>query len=167
MKTLLLLALLAAAPPQKGDKAPDFTLPDLSGKSVSLSAHHGPLVLVLLRGFPGYQCPLCNRQVKEFISKAAEFKGQDVYFIYPGPRDKGSEFIADKPLPAGFHLLLDTEYTFTNAYGLRWDAPKETAYPSTFILNADHKIIWSKISRTHGDRSTATEVLAALAPSRN
>ncbi len=158
------LSLLAAAPPQPGEKAPDFSLPNLDGSSVQLSAKlaQGPVVLIVLRGFPGYQCPLCNRQVKDFVSKAADFAGQQVILVYPGPRDKGAEFIADKALPAHFQLLLDENYTFTNRYGLRWDAPKETAYPSTFLLDRSGKITFAKISKTHGDRTTAAEILAIL-----
>ena len=49
-----------------------------------------------------------------------------------------------------------------NAYGLRWDAPNETAYPSTFIVHRDGLIRFAKVSRTHGGRASATEVLAAL-----
>ena len=47
-----------------------------------------------------------------------------------------------------------------NAYGLRWNAPKETAYPSTFILNNKGIVHYAKISQGHGDRSKAADVLA-------
>jgi len=29
----------------------------------------GPVVLVVLRGYPGYRCPYCNRPVQDFIAK--------------------------------------------------------------------------------------------------
>ncbi len=53
------------APPQVGDKAGDFMLTTLDRKPVQLSKQlaHGPVVLVVLRGWPGYQCPICTRQV--------------------------------------------------------------------------------------------------------
>ncbi len=65
------LPLAAARPPMVGEKAPDFALSTPEGKSVRLSemASKGPVVLVVLRGYPGYQCPYCNRQVQEFIQK--------------------------------------------------------------------------------------------------
>ena len=44
-----------------------------------------PVVLVVLRDFPGHQCPLCNRQVAEFTSHASEFVGASVLMVYPGP----------------------------------------------------------------------------------
>src|SRR5262249_54075654 len=54
----------AANPPAVGERAPDFSLEALDGTSVSLSAElqSGPIVLVMLRGWPGYQCPFCVRQ---------------------------------------------------------------------------------------------------------
>jgi hypothetical protein len=42
-----------------------------------------------------------------------------------------------KKLPADFDLVLDPGYDFTNTYGLRWNAPNETAYPSTFLINRE------------------------------
>jgi len=50
-------AALAAEPPQVGDVVPDFTLKTLDGKDVKLSdvAAAGPVVLIVLRGYPGYQ----------------------------------------------------------------------------------------------------------------
>jgi len=49
-----------AQTPAIGAKAADFTLSTPTGRSVTLSAELGghPLALVILRGFPGYQCPL-------------------------------------------------------------------------------------------------------------
>jgi hypothetical protein len=54
------------------------------------------------------------------------------------------------------------DYKMTNLYGLRWDAPHETAYPSTFILDASGTIIFEKISHSHGDRTSADDILAQL-----
>ncbi len=170
LPALLSLSVLTFVPPEKGQKAPDFELQTLTGDRLRLSSAtaESPVVLVVLRGFPGYQCPLCNRQVKEFVGKANEFSaaGARVVMVYPGPgetlKDKANEFAADKAMPANFTMVLDPDYKFTNQYGLRWDAPQETAYPSTFILDKDGKVVWSKISKTHGGRSSAAEVLAEL-----
>jgi hypothetical protein len=58
---------------------------------------------------------------------------------------------------------MDPDYKFTNAYRLRWDAPRETAYPSTFVIDRERKVRFAKVSKTHGGRATASEVLKALA----
>lgn len=164
-------AVMTAAPPGVGEKAPDFTLADLTGTARKLSGFRGqgPVVLVVLRGFPGYQCPLCNRQVGELVRNADGFAkaGARVVMVYPGPRDiaqsKANEFVSDKNLPQHFTLLVDPDYEMVLRYNLRWDAPKETAYPSTFVLDKSGKITYAKVSDSHGGRATAAEILAALA----
>jgi len=50
----------------------------------------------------------------------------------------------------------------TNFYGVRWNAPKETAYPSTFVLDKDRVILFERTSHSHGDRTTASEVPAQI-----
>jgi len=164
------VAALAAAPPTVGEKAPDFKLSTPEGKSIQLSeaTSKGPVVLVVLRGYPGYQCPYCNRQIQDFIQKSQAFAdaGTHVVMVYPGrPQDlgaKANEFLVDKKLPDNFDLVLDPGYEFTTLYGLRWDAPHETAYPSTFLIDHQGTIFFSKIVKEHGGRTTAAEILDAL-----
>ena len=167
---LAMVSLVSAAPPTVGDKAPDFALSTVEGKSVRLSEliAKGPVVLVVLRGYPGYQCPFCNRQVQDFIQKSQAFleAGARVVMVYPGPPQnlgaRATEFLANKRLPENFDLLLDPGYEFTNLYGLRWNEPQETAYPSTFLIDQQGVIFFCKIVKKHGGRATAAEVLDAL-----
>ncbi|MDF1744222.1 MAG: peroxiredoxin family protein [Gimesia sp.] len=163
-------ALKDSKQPAVGTVAGDFQLSNLQGKKIKLSDQlkNGPVVLLVLRGYPGYQCPLCTRQVSQFINSAPKFKvaKASVLLVYPGAvnnlNTKAGEFIQSQQLPANFHFLTDPGYKFTNAYGLRWDAKRETAYPSTFIIGTDGKVKYSKISKTHGNRSNAKEVLQKL-----
>ncbi len=158
-------------PPKVGEKAPDFTLDTLDHKPVQLSKQiaDGPVVLIVLRGWPGYQCPICSKQVGEFITRADDLKAAKIrlVLVYPGPADRlgdhAQEFISGKNLPAGFSLVIDPDLKFTASYGLRWDAPKETAYPSTFVIDQEGVVRFAKVSKTHGDRASAKEVLAAVA----
>ena len=160
-----------AAPPVVGEKAPDFALQTLHGKTVRLSelTSRGRVVLIVLRGYPGYQCPFCNRQAQDFLQESQAFAqgGAHVVMVYPGPpqdlRTRAKEFVADKALPSHFDLLLDPGYEFTNLYGVRWDAPRETAYPSTFLINRDGIVFFARISKGHGGRTTAKEILRELA----
>jgi peroxiredoxin Q/BCP len=161
-----------AQTPVVGSKAPDFTLSTPTGIPVRLSHHAatGKTVVVVLRGFPGYQCPYCERQVHDFAEHASNFEARkvNVLLVYPGPPaeldQRAKEFLAKQAeLPSNITLVIDPDYKMTNLYGLRWDAPHETAYPSTFILDEQGKILFEKISHSHGDRTTAEDVLAQLA----
>ena len=159
----------AGATPVIGAKAPDFSLASLDGTRVRLSDEvaRGPVVLVVLRGWNGYQCPYCTRQFNEFVSKAGDFQASSarVLFVYTGPdagMAKVKEFAAKTEMPSNFRMLIDPDFTFTKAYGLRWDAPNETAYPSTFVLDKHGIVTFAATSREHGDRVPVATALKAL-----
>ena len=167
--------------PAVGAKAPDFTLSTPTGKAVTLSTEQKghDLVLVILRGFPGYQCPYCVKQVHDFVEHASDFKAKNtrVLLVYPGPPairgilslstkdldQHAKEFLEKQAdLPSNVVLVTDPDYEVTNLYGLRWDAPHETAYPSTFVLDKQGMVVFEKISHSHGDRTTAQDILDQL-----
>lgn len=157
-------------PPKVGQRAPDFALQTPEGVTVSFNRllKEGKVVLIVLRGYPGYQCPYCQRQAHDFLEHAADFAraGAQVLLVYPGPPAqlgaRAKEFLAHEPLPSNVRLVIDPDYKVTNLYGLRWDAPGETAYPSTFIISQRGIILFRKISHSHGDRTVAADVLAEL-----
>lgn len=159
--------------PKANSAAKDFTLKAVSGQlsgDVKLSdvTKDAPVVLVVLRGYPGYQCGICSRQVASLVSKAKSFasKNAKVLMVYPGPANqlnqRADEFLKGSKLPEPFTMLVDPDYAFTNAYGLRWNAPRETAYPSTFVIGTDGKIKYANVSKGHGGRTSADDILAKL-----
>jgi peroxiredoxin len=167
---LALVCFLTAATPKPGEPAPDFTLRTLDDRAIELKSlvEKSPVVLVVLRGWPGYQCPVCTKQVQDFAAHAGDFKsrGAQVLMVYPGPAEKlkahAEEFLQNKQWPADFLFVVDPDYTFTNAYGLRWEAKNETAYPSTFILARGGRVQFAHTSKTHGGRLSAADALTAL-----
>ena len=87
--------------------------------------------------------------------------------IYPGAAETvqqyASDFITGKNLPDNFHFVTDPDLKVVNLYGLRWDAPRETAYPSTIVVDRQGVVRFVKVSHSHGDRSAAPDVLQVLA----
>lgn len=162
------------ATPQVGDAAPDSSLATLEGKTISLAEtlKEGPAVVVVLRGWPGYQCPICTRQVGDLIVRAKDFNAEKatVLLIYPGPADHlkehAAEFAIDKSLPANFRFVIDPDYGFTNAWKLRWDAQGETAYPSSFVIDRGGVVRFAKVSQSHGGRASTAELLNAVIAAR-
>jgi peroxiredoxin len=167
---LVPLALQAAAPPKVGDKAPDFSLQTLDNQSIRLSdlTSKSRVVLIVLRGWPGYQCPICTRQVQEYIAEAEGFAAVKarVVMVYPGPSDNleahAKEFMQNEQWPKEYIYVTDPDYKMVNAYRLRWDAPNETAYPATFVLGPQGDVLSAKISHSHGDRTRASDILEEL-----
>jgi len=160
-----------AATPSVGQRAPDFTLPTLDGTSLSLSslASKGPVVLILLRGYPGYQCPFSQQQFLNYQQTAAQFAalGAQVVFIYPGTASKNladdaAQMTGGQPLAANTHLVLDPDYAFANQYGLRWDDPNQTVYPSTFLVSKSRMIFFAHTGTSSSDLTPPTDALAAL-----
>lgn len=102
------------------------------------------------------------------MSQAGAFKtaGASVVLIYPGAavsvQQYAADFITGKTLPEHFHFVTDPDLKTVNLYGLRWDAPQETAYPSTFVVDTRGVVRFAKISHSHGDRSSAPDVLSIL-----
>lgn len=156
--------------PEVGEVAPDFSLKTIDGESVQLSKilENGPAVVVLLRGYPGYQCPLCSRQVAGLISVKKSFadKRTTVVMVYPGEAsglgDYAKAFMGKTELPEHFVLAIDPDFEFTRSYGLRWEAQNETAFPSTFVISKDGKVKKSWVSQSHGGRADIKQVVAEL-----
>lgn len=163
------------AGPKDGSILEDFSGLTINGGEFQLSKYieKGSVVIVMLRGFPGYQCPVCSTQVAGYIAKAEEFKQQrntPVVFIYPGKvsdlEKRAKEFTApleqEVDLPSNYIFVLDQDYEITNHLNLRWDEPKETAYPAAFVIDHDGYVQFSKVSDNHHDRATADEILEFL-----
>lgn len=170
-------AQVGTGAPAVGDAAPAVKLTSTDGEAVDLAEmfSEGKTVLVVLRGYPGYQCPLCSVQAAGFLKNAAEFRaaGASVVMVYPGPADDlathAEEFAGGvmrsattSALPAGMKMVMDPDYELVDAYGLRWDAPAETAYPSTFVVEGGN-VTFAEISDSHGGRVEAARVLRFLA----
>ncbi|HQR05214.1 MAG TPA: redoxin domain-containing protein [Gemmatales bacterium] len=156
--------------PLTGETAQDFELKTLDGSSVKLSLLYekGPVAIIVLRGYPGAQSEICQKQVADLISKSSSFMdaGATVLLIYPGAAGKldehAREFLADKMLPNNFRLVTDPDYGFAAKYGLRWAAPNETVFPATFGVNTKGVVTFSLVSKGHGGRAKTEELLKAL-----
>src|SRR5680860_409315 len=83
-----------------GRNAIDYKLKTIQGDEIQLIeiTENHPVVLIVLRGWVGYQCPVCSRQVGQFISEAEKLEelGAAVLLVYPGPsaelQEKANEF---------------------------------------------------------------------------
>lgn len=153
-----------------GEKAADFIPKTIQGNDVQLSEllKSNPVVLIVLRGWPGYQCPICTKQVGGLISVSDKFSELKtvVLMVYPDPsvelQNHAKEFTEDFNFPDNFLFTIDPDYSMINKYGLRWNAEKETAYPSSFVISKNGEIVFSKVSTTHGYRADNEDIFKAL-----
>ena len=107
-----------------GDIAPDFALPDQSGRVVSLHEllAHGPVVLTFFRG--GW-CPFCTLALRalERIRPELRRQGAEVVAISPQTASNAQETAERNGL--AFPILADHGNAVARRYGLVWEVGPE------------------------------------------
>lgn len=147
-----------------GMKAPDFTLLDKEGKTVSLSDFLGRKVVLYF--YPKDNTPGCTRQACAFAASYDRFSAQDVVVIGISKDSVSShqKFAQKHNLP--FILLSDPELLAIQAYGV-WQEKKLYGKTSmgvvrtTFIIDEKGNI--EKIMPKVKPDSNAEEILTYLA----
>ena len=158
-------------PPEIGQRAPDFELP-LVGQNKFLNLRDeyrdGPVVVIVLRGYPGYQCPLCKNQFNAVVNRAKALASETdrVVLVYPGNTDQlakqAKRFLGSRKLPHPVTMVHDDNMQMVKNWGLRWQARNQTAYPATFVVDQNGRIAWKKVSTSQAGRSTVEEILREL-----
>lgn len=106
-----------------GDVAPDFTLRDVGGNEVSLSATsaRGPVILDFFRG--GW-CPFCSLELRAYqqLVDSIEDAGASLLAISPETPHFLRDVVRDNGLT--FPVLSDTSNTVARAFGLVYTLPE-------------------------------------------
>ncbi|MDG2223466.1 MAG: redoxin domain-containing protein [Rubripirellula sp.] len=156
---------------QVDDRVHDFELPIVGSKDylrLSDQYRQGAVVVVVLRGYPGYQCPICMRHVATLANRAATLKrfASKVVLIYPGEsgslEQQAEKFAGKRRLPEPMVIVRDDQMDTVREWGLRWNARSETAFPATYVIDRNGRIRWKKVSTSHAGRSTVEEILKEL-----
>ena len=126
-----------------GDTAPDFTLPDADGNTVSLSDHRGRKVIVYF--YPAASTPGCTKQACDFRDNLAELNdaGLDVIGISPDKPAKLAKFRDKEGLT--FPLLSDPDKEVLTAWGAfgektMYGKTVQGVIRSTFVVDEKGKI---------------------------
>lgn len=104
-----------------GMKAPDFTLYDKDGKTVSLSDHLGKKVVLYF--YPKDNTPGCTRQACAFAAAYEGFKSRGVEVIGVSKDSVASHLKFARKYDLPFILLSDPELQAIQAYGV-WQEKK-------------------------------------------
>ncbi len=117
-----------------GTQAPDFSLPDDSGHTVSLAALRGKNVVLVF--YPGDNTPVCRAQLYEFRDRWEQAKMRNilVFGINPGDAQSHTGFREKNHLP--FPLLVDAGQKVGALYNANGLFVKRTVY----LIGPDGKI---------------------------
>jgi peroxiredoxin Q/BCP len=100
---------------ETGQIAPAFTLPDQSGKPVSLSDFAGRSLIIFF--YPAAMTPGCTTEACDFRDSMVRLQraGYDVVGISPDKPEKLAQFVEKESLT--YPLLSDTDRSVLDAYG--------------------------------------------------
>lgn len=117
-------------------KAPDFTLTDLTGKSVTLSDLKGKSVYL---NFWATWCPWCVEELPDLDKISQEYRDKNLIVLtLDGGEDQAtvSKFAADNNYH--FNVLLDTDLSVAQKYGV-------SSIPVSVLIDADGNIAQKRL----------------------
>lgn len=147
---------------KQGDKAPDFSLLDQDGRTVSLADFRGRKVLVYF--YPKADTPGCTTQSCGLRDIAGDIGDTAIVGISPDQPEKQKKF--DDKYGLGFPLLSDPDHKVAEAYGV-WGEKKMYGKSymgiirSAFLIDEKGNVeqAWYKVS----PKDTPKNLLKALA----
>jgi thioredoxin-dependent peroxiredoxin len=147
-----------------GAAAPDFTLPDGEGKSWTLSAQRGKVVVLLF--YPGDETPICTRQMCSVRDRWDDYAatGAEVVGISTDSVDSHQKFANHHQLP--LRLLSDADQKVANLYGARSLVPGKVAR-SVFVIDGNGIIKHRKVQPLGLFRPKDDEILSEIRAAQN
>ncbi|MFX1482756.1 MAG: redoxin domain-containing protein [Promethearchaeota archaeon] len=147
-----------------GSKAPDFTLWEAPGKSVTLSEElkKGPVVLVF---YPGDFTPVCQEELCRFRDVLADYNEMGANVLGISVDGIFSHKAFKEANDIQFPLLSDWEKTVIRDYDIVHDdlaGMKEVAKRAVFVVDVDGSIVYIWIGESLGQLPPFDEVKMAV-----
>ena len=167
----------------EGDIAPDCSLPDAKGGSVTLSAllAQGPTVITFYRG--GW-CPYCNIQLRAYQAILPQIAAAGASLVAISPQAPDRTLSTAETNALTFHVLSDLENRVARSFGLVYSLPEEIRaalrsvnkalpeingddswelpVPSTYVVTGNGRVTLAHIDVDYTQRLEPEEILAAL-----
>lgn len=108
---------LAARTLRAGQRMPDFTLPDATGRQVSsaMLRERGPLLVIFYRG---EWCPYCNLALRAFQAGHADFAALGVELVAISPEQPDHALTMQQKHALEFPVLSDAGLAVARNFGL-------------------------------------------------
>jgi peroxiredoxin len=167
-----------------GELAPEFTLPDANGSTVSSRAllAKGPLVVSFYRGV---WCPYCNMDLQALQAALPEIEKRGASLVAISPQTQANSRRSMRDNRVTFPILSDAHNEVAAAFGLRFRLPdylvdvyKNTfrndlavingddswtlPMPARFVINPNGTIAYAEVNPDYTHRPDPSELLPVL-----
>lgn len=167
-----------------GDRAPGFTLPDATGRDVSLAdrLEAGPVVLQFYRGD---WCPYCNLHLRALQAALPDIRKRGASLIAISPQSPDHSLSLTEQAELEFDVLSDVDQHVIRDYRVQFTLPADLQsvhldafnldlraqnadgswnlpVPATFVISADGKIVTAGVEVDYRTRLEPSVILAAL-----
>jgi peroxiredoxin Q/BCP len=136
-----------------GTIAPDFTVKDTNGNTVSLSEFKGKTVVLYF--YPKDDTPGCTKEAQSFRDAYDEYKGKDMVVLGVSTDDEASHKAFTEKYGLPFQLLADVDGAIAKAYDVYGGGYAQRV---TYIIDSE-----GKISQVIDKVNTATHAQDILA----
>ncbi len=142
------------ASPMEGKQVPDFDLPTLDGKRMTLSSLRGKVLFINIWAT---WCAPCREEMPSMENLYKQLKGPDFEMVGISIDKDGSKSVAPfvKQLGLTFPILMDPESAVAKKFQI-------TGVPETYIVNREGLILKHVIGPTAWDKPMVSEALKEL-----
>lgn len=165
-----------------GELAPEFTLPDATGRPIRLSAmlRNGPVVLKFYRG--GW-CPYCNLELRAYQKALPELQSLGAQLVAVSPELPDNSLSTVEKNSLAFPVLSDAGGKVAQAYRLAFGLSEELKAiylsrgrdlgewnggnwmlpaPGTFVIGLDRRIALAHVDADYRSRLEPSAAIAAV-----
>lgn len=166
-----------------GDIAPDFVLPDATGKMISLkeTLTQGPAIVVFYRG--GW-CAYCNLELRAYQRLLPEIRKAGAQLIAISPQTPDASLTTQEKNALAYPVLSDTGNTAAKTFGILFDMPAYLSelyaafgndlakinaagtwalpVPATYVIGKDGKILSAYVETDYRVRMEPQEALSIV-----
>ncbi|MFB1082039.1 peroxiredoxin-like family protein [Jeotgalibacillus sp. JSM ZJ347] len=163
-----------------GDQIPDFTLPDATGKQVSIKTllSQGPVILTFYRG--GW-CPYCNLELKAYQNKLSDIEAAGASLVAISPEIPDASLNTKEKNNLEFTVLSDAGNKVADQFNLVFNMPDylieiykssgldvaghngnddwELPKPATFVIDSTGKILFAEVNADYTYRTPPEKVI--------
>ncbi|WP_319419765.1 peroxiredoxin-like family protein [Pleurocapsa sp. FMAR1] len=167
----------------KGQKVPNFSLPNAVSKEITLDSllAKGALVITFYRG--GW-CPYCNLELRALEQALPEIEARGATLVAISPETPDNSLTTQEKNKLSFEVLSDRGNLLAKQFGLVFTLPEslrpiydnfgidisayngdstfELPLPATYVVAADGTVVYSFAHADYTQRLNPTEIITVL-----